>query len=239
MKQIKKRVAIMQPYFFPYVGYFQLISDVDEFVIYDEIKYTKKSWINRNRIEFNGFEKKITLPLKNASDYLNINERTLSDEFDPNVLYRIFKLAYQKSQNWDEVDSLLKRILFNRDVNLFNFILHSTKEILNVLEIKTKITISSSLNLSPEVKGVDRVLAICKELGATEYLNPVGGRELYDKKIFQDNYLDLYFLKSKLSNYASSDSIFLPAMSIIDLLCKGNLNERKKQILLDYDIIAG
>jgi hypothetical protein len=237
MKRLKKRVAIMQPYFLPYVGYFQLISDVDEFVIYDEIKYTKKSWINRNRIEFNGFEKKFTLPLKNASDFLNVSERTLSDEFNPNVLYRIFKLAYQKSQNWDEVDSLLKRILFNREVNLFNFILHSIKEILNVLEIDTKITISSSLNLSPKLNGVDRVLAICKELDATEYLNPIGGKALYNSNYFVKNGIKLLFLESKLTNYCDDKNRFIPALSILDLLCKADLSNRDFQINYDYCII--
>ena len=75
------KLAIMQPYIFPYIGYFQLINAVDKFVIYDNIQFTKKGWINRNMILVNGKDEYITLPLKKDSDFLNVDERVLSDTF--------------------------------------------------------------------------------------------------------------------------------------------------------------
>ena len=238
MKDLEKRVAIMQPYFLPYIGYFQLISNVDEFVVYDDIKYTKKSWINRNRIVLNGKEKMFTIPLKNGSDYCKIRERTISEEFNPSSLYETFKQSYNKSQNWTEVNPMIKRILFYEETNLFRFILNSIQEVLNFLEIDTKVTISSTLNLSPEFRGVDRVLAICKALNATEYLNPLAGESLYKESIFQNNGLKLKFLSSNLSNYCKDKSDFYPSMSILDLLCKGNPSFRKNQMLLDCKITS-
>ena len=72
------KVAIMQPYFLPYIGYLQLLNSVDKFILYDDIEYTKKGWINRNRIVDGEI---ITLPLKKDSDYLNVVERRLSDDW--------------------------------------------------------------------------------------------------------------------------------------------------------------
>ena len=80
--QGERKVAIMQPYLFPYIGYFQLITAVDMFVLYDNIKYTKKGWINRNRLLQNGVDAMFSIPLKNAPDHLNVCERELADSFD-------------------------------------------------------------------------------------------------------------------------------------------------------------
>ncbi len=73
------KLAIMQPYFFPYIGYFQLINTVDEFVVYDNIEFTKKGWINRNRILVNGKDEYITLPIKKDSDFLHVKDRFLAE----------------------------------------------------------------------------------------------------------------------------------------------------------------
>ncbi|AVC45854.1 wbqC-like family protein (plasmid) [Rhizobium leguminosarum bv. viciae] len=89
------KLAIMQPYFFPYIGYFQLIHAVDKFVVYDNIKYTKKGWINRNRILRNGEDYTFSLPIKAASDSLDICDRTLSTEFDRNKLVNQIQGAYR------------------------------------------------------------------------------------------------------------------------------------------------
>ena len=87
------KLALMQPYFLPYVGYWQLLAAVDEFIVYDNIKYTKKGWINRNRMLRNGEDVMFSLPLQGASDSLDIVERELSDSFDREKLLSQFSGA--------------------------------------------------------------------------------------------------------------------------------------------------
>ena len=115
----------MQPYFLPYVGYFNLISSVDIFVIYDNIKYTKKGWINRNRIISNGKEKLFSIPLKKDSDSLNICCRELAPAFNRRKLLNQFKSSYQKAINFNEIYELLEGVILYEDNNLFKYIYHS------------------------------------------------------------------------------------------------------------------
>ena len=106
------KLAIMQPYLFHYIGYFQLIHEVDEFVIYDNIEFTKKGWINRNRLLVNGKDSYITVPLKNDSDYLNVSERFLAGNWaseKKKILNRIFE-SYKKTENFETVFPIIKNI---------------------------------------------------------------------------------------------------------------------------------
>src|SRR5690606_18130129 len=121
------RLAIMQPYFCPYIGYFQLMNAVDKFVVYDNIQYTKKGWINRNRILMNGKDQLFSLPVKKDSDYLNINQRFLSDDFDgeKKKLLNKFKGAYNKAPYFKEIFPLLQEIINDDSNNLFDYIYHS------------------------------------------------------------------------------------------------------------------
>ncbi len=114
-----KKIAIMQPYFLPYMGYWQLIHDVDEFVIYDTIKYTKKGWINRNRYLHNDTDKLFSLPLKNDSDFLYVRDRFLSPDFDRQKLIRQLSSSYSQSSCFKENFSLIEEIILNPEDNLF------------------------------------------------------------------------------------------------------------------------
>src|SRR5690606_16494989 len=149
------RLAIMQPYFFPYVGYFQLINAVDKFVIYDNIQFTKKGWINRNRILNNGRDSLFSLPLKKGSDYLNINERRLSDQFDifeKDKLLRRIKEVYKKAPYYDDTINLIERVFNYQEKNLFKFIYFSIKEVVKHLEITTELLVSSDINIDHNLK---------------------------------------------------------------------------------------
>ena len=150
-----KKIAIMQPYIFPYIGYFQLINSVDEFIIYDNIQYTKKGWINRNRILVNEKDQLITLPLKKASDYLNVNDRELSEswENDKKKILNTIKTCYSKAPYSSESYKLIQECLDNNEINLFKFIFNSLNKINEFLDIKTKIIISSSF-------GEDKLIAL-------------------------------------------------------------------------------
>jgi hypothetical protein len=233
-----KNIAIMQPYFMPYIGYFQLIKSVDEFIIYDNIQYTKKGWINRNRILVNGKDQIITLPIKKDSDYLNVAERELSEswEKDKNKMINIIKSSYSKSPYFKESSELIFECLNNSEKNLFKFIYDSIIIINEYLGIKTSIIISSSIDANHTLKSQDKVLSLCKAQNADVYINSIGGVELYDKTIFKENGIDLNFIKSNPINYKQFNNEFIPWLSIIDVLMF-NSKEQIQKYLSNYKLI--
>jgi hypothetical protein len=233
------KVAIMQPYFMPYIGYFQLINAVDTFVVYDNIEFTKKGWINRNRILVNGKDEFITLPLKKDSDYLHINQRFLADSFeqDKQKLLRKIKECYRKAPNFQETYPIIEEIFSFNSTNLFEFVFNSIKVIGNYLEINTELIVSSTININHNLKSEERVIAICDALNANEYLNPIGGTELYSNEHFLQNNIDLCFLKSKLVSYKQLGNDFVPWLSIVDLLMNNSIDFIKNEILPSYSLI--
>lgn len=227
------KLAIMQPYFFPYIGYFQLINAVDEFVIYDNIEFTKKGWINRNRILVNGKDVFVSLPLKKDSDFLNVNERFLADTWDverKKMLNRI-KESYRKAPYFKETFHLLEKCIMHEDRNLFNFILFSVQTLIQYLNISTNLIVSSSIQIENNLKSDDKVIAICKQRGADVYINPIGGIELYDKDRFMKNNLELQFQKAKNITYNQFNNEFIPWLSIIDVMMFNN----KEEIITNLD----
>jgi hypothetical protein len=232
------KLAIMQPYFFPYIGYFQLINSVDEFVIYDNIQFTKKGWINRNRILVNHKEDYISLPLKKDSDYLNINQRFLSENWSNDrkkILNRIVE-SYRKAPQFESAFSLFEKCLTSSQTNLFYFIHYSLIETLKYLSIPTKVTISSSIEINHQLKSEDKVLAICNEKNATNYINPIGGLELYSKDRFKSKGISLQFQKSNPINYLQYKNNFIPWLSILDVMMF-NSKDEIKLFLSDYQLI--
>ena len=214
------KIAIMQPYFCPYIGYFQLISSVDAFVIYDNIQYTKKGWINRNRILINGKDEYISLPLKKDSDYRDIYQRSLAlgiQEEKQKILRKI-RASYLKAPQFETVFPLLAGILENPEDNLFEFIRQSLVRINAFLGLKTPLIVSSTLPVNHTLRSQEKVLAICKSLGATSYINPIGGLELYEKEVFAAEGISLRFLNSGEIRYPQFNNDFIPWLSIIDVL---------------------
>ena len=170
------KLGIMQPYFFPYIGYFQLINAVDEFVIYDNIKYTKKGWINRNRILVNSKDSYISLPLRNDRDDLDVRDRFLADTWtvDRNKMLNRLTESYRKAPFFDTVYPMVKKCILFEEKNLFLFIYNTLVEIKLYLEIKTKYTISSTIMIDHSLRSANKVLAICKDRNASIYINPIG-----------------------------------------------------------------
>jgi hypothetical protein len=148
------KAAIMQPYFLPYVGYFQLIAAVDLFIVYHNIQYTKSGWINRNRPCRNGEMVTFSLPLKSASDHLDVRERELAANFKREKLLNKIKEAYRPAGQLAAVFPVIERIVGFEDGNLFRFLRHSIACICDFLEISTEIRISSSIDIDHEHKGV-------------------------------------------------------------------------------------
>jgi hypothetical protein len=228
-------VGIMQPYFLPYIGYWQLLNAVDIFVVYDNIEYTKKGWINRNRFLQAGKDNWFTIPLKKDSDYLTVKQRVISPVFNRKKMLSHFENAYKKSPQFKIIMPLLEEIIACKDENLFKYIYNSIIKIKDFLEIKTLLKISSNINIDYRLKSQDKVIAICKKLGADRYINPIGGLELYDRKRFSENGIQLSFLKTRMIHYNQYDNPFIPFLSIIDVLMFVE-KERVIKILSEYEL---
>jgi hypothetical protein len=231
------KLAIMQPYFMPYIGYFQLIAAVDIFVIYDNIKYTKKGWINRNRYLRNGKDELFSLPLKSDSDFLNISERIISESFDAKKLINQLSNAYSKAPYFDQTLPLLEKIINYQEKNLFNFIYYSVISICEHLEIDTKIVISSTLNIDHTLKSKDKIFAICESLGASQYVNAIGGMEMYEKYDFLQKGIDLRFIKSNSTEYKQFGNDFIPWLSMIDCMMFNSKETLIKWLTKHYELI--
>lgn len=229
------RIGILQPYLLPYIGYFQLIACVDRLVVYDDVKYTKKGWINRNRFQSDGVERWFHVPLSRASDHLDIKERRISPTYDPKSTLNKLKNAYSKAQFFDSVIGPTRDVFHYDDYNLFSFLLNSIKTVNNYLGIRTSILVSSEVMPRNGLRGRDRVVAICKELGADEYVNPQNGRALYYAEDFAKEGLDLLFLTSNLRPYAQAGNTFQPGLSILDVMMLNPVT--KIQEMLKHDFI--
>jgi len=219
----------MQPYFIPYIGYFQLLNAVDEFVIYDNIEYTKKGWINRNRMLVNGKDAYITLPLKKDSDYLFIRDRFIADSWSSEknkLLNRIVQL-YRIAPYFKTVYPVIENIILYEENNLFKFLMNSLELIKDYLQIPTPFVVSSTIPINFALKGKEKVIEICKSRGATVYINPIGGVQLYSKDYFKEQGLDLHFLKTSEFTYKQFNHDFVPFLSIMDVMMFNSKDEIK------------
>ena len=227
----------MQPYFLPYIGYWQLIGAVDAFVVYDNIKYTKNGWINRNRFLLNGKEALFSLPLRKDSDFLDVNQRYLAESFNREDLINRFREAYRKAPEYSAFMPVLENIIHCPSSNLFDYIRYSIEKVCSYLELKTPVIVSSSIDCDHSLKAAERVQAICKALGADAYVNPPGGAGLYSKESFEQYGLTLQFLQPHLTEYAQLGDVFVPWLSIIDILMMQGRQWTKQVALEDYEII--
>jgi len=232
-----KRVAIMQPYFFPYIGYFQLIAAVDQFVVYDNIKYTKKGWINRNRFLQNGKDAIFSLPLKKDSDSLDVCERELAANFDREHLLNQLKCAYRRAPYFDQTFPLVERIVRCEERNLFRYLHHSIVQTCKHLGLTTDINISSEVTIDHGLHAQDKVLALCEALGATSYVNAIGGVELYSKEVFGAKGIELKFIRSSPFEYVQYDEAFVPWLSIIDVMMFNRLDIVQAKVASGYELI--
>lgn len=206
----------MQPYLFPYIGYWQLLNIVDEFVIYDDVNYIKQGYINRNSILANNKSQQITLELLGASSNKLINEIEIGN--NRKKLLKTIQQNYMKAPFYKDVINLIDEIINNEEKNLAKFIGHSIFKIAEYLEIDTKILYSSEIRKNSTLKAQDKVLDICKTLNANKYINAIGGRELYSKEVFHQNGIELNFIKTNINKYKQFDIEFVAYLSIIDIM---------------------
>lgn len=220
----------MQPYFLPYIGYFQLIAAVDLFIVYDNIKYTKKGWINRNRMLLNGTDVIFSIPLKKDSDYLNVVNRELSSDFSRQKFLNQMRGAYIKAPQFNLVWPMLEKIVMYEHNNLFLYIHNSILEICKYLDIKTKICLSSEVPINHDLKSQDKVIALSKAVNATTYINTSGGIDLYSRTAFNGAGLQLSFIRPLPFEYVQFNNKFVPWLSIVDILMFNSVDLVKIQI---------
>lgn len=233
------KLGIMQPYLFPYIGYFQLMNAVDEFVTYDNIEYTKKGWINRNRILLNGKPSFITLPLKNESDYLDIRDRYLAGSWptEKNKILNKINVAYKRSPYFNFIYPIIEQSILYEEKNLFMFIVNSLYLVKDYLEIQTPLVTSSTILIDHSLKAEKKVMAICQAKKADTYMNPIGGLELYNKGNFENVGIKLHFFKTNDFKYKQFDNDFIPLLSIIDVMMFNSKEKIKEYLNKQYTLI--
>lgn len=194
-------LGIMQPYFFPYLGYYQLMNAVDIFVVYDNIEFSKGGWFHRNRFLMNGEVKKFAVPVKKDKNTLHVRDRFLAENAGKSLRKSLAQIqnTYKNAPYFEEVYPLLKNVFLHKENNLFKFLFYSLEIIRDYLEINTDFIISSDIAVEHEqLSGQQKVISICKALNADSYINPIGGLELYEEKVFQKEFINLKFLKIKV-----------------------------------------
>lgn len=228
------KIAIMQPYFFPYIGYFQLINAVDLFVLYDDVNYIKGGWINRNRLLLNGKSHLITLRVRKASPNRLINEIELDGYQKKSI--KSFRQAYQKAPYFNDVMPIIEDIYSYSSLNLAKFLHNSIRQVQQYIQCHTPVIFSSQIPKNKNSKGAEKIVNICSIINAEEYINAIGGTSLYSKEFFTNKGIMLKFLKTDRIEYPQFDNVFVPNLSIIDTLMFNSL--KKVQCFLNaYKLI--
>lgn len=214
------KVASMQPYLFPYLGYMQLIHAVDKFVILDDVQYINKGWINKNRLLVNGKSSNFVFSLKADSPHIDINKRYFSEQIDccKEKLLKTATLAYKKAPYFRETISVMEHIVNNPERNVAKYVENSIFELCHHLQINSEILISSELDKDNEKKGQALMINICKRCKGDVYINAIGGQALYAHEIFRSQGIELYFIQMNEIVYKQYSNEFIPNLSIIDVL---------------------
>ncbi len=229
------KLAIMQPYFFPYIGYFQLIHAVEKFVFYDDVNFIKNGWINRNRILGNHEAQYFTVHLKNASSFKPINEIFFTD--NRKKLIKTIAQNYIKAPFFKDINPIIEKVLTHQTELMSELAILSITEIANYLDIKTNFeTSSQKYSDTRGIDKTDRVITICQRNNAKNYINPIGGQELYSKEDFLKQNIDLFFIKTGEYSYNQNSINFIPHLSIIDILMNCG-KEGTKELLTKYHLI--
>ena len=218
------KLGIMQPYFMPYIGYFQLMKAVDKYVVYDDVNYIKGGWANRNHILINGEKEMFTVTLQKASQNKLFNEIVIGDDFKK--LMKTLQMNYSRAINFDQTMVLMERIISFPNKQLAVFIANSFREILSYLSVETEILMSSEIPKDNSLRGKDKIIQICEILGADTYYNAVGGKNLYDQEEFREHGITLNFVDSLPQIYSQLHTReFVSGLSMVDVLMNNTKDE--------------
>lgn len=227
------RLAIMQPYLFPYLGYFQLIHAVDAFVVYDDVNFIKQGWINRNYILAQGDKARLTLQLKGASSNVLINQVEVGE--NGRKFLKSIQQAYARAPQYDRTYPVIEEILMQDERNLALYLNHGLQRLCSSLDLTPRWYLSSQIDKDDSLRGQEKVLAICEALGATHYINMPGGTSLYDRGAFADRDMQLSFIQPKSSSYRQFGNEFVANLSIIDVMMFNDQAQCSK-FLKEYEL---
>jgi predicted methyltransferase len=230
------KLAIMQPYAFPYIGYFQLINVVDKFILLDDVNYIMRGWINRNVILVNGKDFLFSIPLKKASQNKLIFECEIKESNWKEKLQKTIEFSYKKAPFYSDCFEVISTILSSTENNLSKWLSFQINVICNYLDINTEIVESSRLYNTQNLKAQDKIMDICIQEGADTYYNAIGGKNFYDKNDFNNKNIELHFLRTQPVTYMQFSSDFKPLLSIIDVMMF-NSSSTINNMLKQYEII--
>lgn len=230
------RLGIMQPYFFPYIGYWQLLNAVDQYVIYDDVNYINRGWINRNRILINGRAHYYNLPLQGASQNKLINAlEWKNDESSKRKMLNTLQMSYARAPYYREVCHLLETVIQYDEANVALYLKNQIELISKYLEINTTLLLSSEIKKDNQLRGESKIIEICRILDADTYINAIGGQALYSRALFNAAGIKLHFLHSREIIYSQFKYDFVPNLSIIDVLMF-NSREKVQEMLSECDL---
>jgi WbqC-like protein len=231
------KLAIMQPYLFPYIGYFQLMHAVDRFVIADDLAFIKQGWINRNRILVNGTASYFTVPVKRHPADALISDVDIDegqgDRRWPATLLRTVANFYRRAPSFDAVFPMVERVIGGPFTKIADMARASLREVRGYLGIGAEIVDSSARYGNAHLKGQNRVIDTCRIERATDYVNAIGGMTMYSREAFLANGIRLHFVCSDPIEYPQFRAPFVPSLSVIDLLMF-NTPEQARELLTRY-----
>lgn len=235
------KIAIMQPYFFPYVGYISLIKNTEQFILLDEVQFIRHGWIERNRIlKQNGDWLYIKVPiLKNGQKTLIKNILIDNQKNWKQTILSQLEIYKKISPNYNITVNLIKELFDNEYSDIVSLNRDSLNIICNYLKIDSNIKIYSQLNLNIKqpIFADEWALNICQSLGyVTEYWNPIGGEDFFDKSKYQENNIRISFQKVKLEEYNQKNTSFIPGLSIIDVLMFNSI-EKIHEMLDNFELL--
>ncbi|RTR05328.1 WbqC family protein [Halomonas nitroreducens] len=228
------KVAVMQPYLFPYLGYYQLAKCVDTLVLYDDVNYIPRGYINRNYILYQGRKWRFTVPVMGASIHKKIY--TLSFSRNVSGVLQSIRHAYSKAPYFDAVFPMVEEVLEREDRDITDMCSSGIREVLDYLEIGTPLLRSSRMEYNKHPGRSQNLMEICSSLGACEYVNSPGGRLIYDKKEFSSCGYNLSFLEPREVHYNQGKNEFVPNLSMIDVLMWCS-KDQAMALLDEYDIV--
>lgn len=226
--------AVMQPYIFPYLGYYQLVNAVDKFVFYDDVTFIKGGYINRNNILSNGKAQRFTIPVPGMSSNTLINELS----FDENVkkILKTIEQNYKKAPYFEHVFPIIESVLNNDKRNVQHVCAKSISLVFAYLGIKKQFYLSSDLDFNRDLSAADKLIAMSDALKSNDYVNSPGGKMLYDKKYFSEKGINLSFIEIEKYDYPQKFDGFVPHLSMIDVLM-WNSKEQVKELLTKYKLV--
>lgn len=234
------RLAIAQPYLFPYLGYFQLMRAVDRWVVYDDVQYIKSGWINRNQIRTSAGATMFTVPLAGASSSkricdVEIEARSLlawRDKF-----YKTLAQAYRLAPCYREVLAGLESLFETAPPTIAALDLAALRWVRDQLGLSTEIVPTSAAYGNAELRSQERVLDICRREGAQTYVNAMGGAALYDTATFAEHGITLRFHRMQVVPYPQQYAPFVSHLSVLDVLMNLGPEERTR-VLAAYELVG-